>query len=1223
VIDEVTVPARFELRRQLGAGGMGVVYEARDRESGVVVALKTLHAITAEALYRLKREFRMLQGLQHPNLCQLYELFEHEGQWFISMELARGQDFITYVRADADGPTAEIPAQRAAHPAAAETIRAVDLDRLRDAWRQLAAGLCALHEAGLVHRDIKPSNVLVTPAGRVVVLDFGFVSSSDGHATRSDTVVGTPAYMAPEQALSGAVDPAADWYSVGVMAYEAMTARLPHDGETVVAVLVNKQTSTPPAPSSLDPTLPADLDRLCIDLLHIEPARRPTGTEVRRRLGVPTVHRAPTVSATALGGGFVGRDRELAALHRAYRDGQRGPAVTALVIGPSGAGKSALIRRFAEAVAADGAVVLAGRCYERESVPYKAFDGVVDVLSRHLQSLGDAEAAAVTPRHHEALVRMFPVLGGVPTMARGPFDRHGPSDRQEQRNRGFNALRDLCHRLAARRPLVIAIDDWQWADQDSVLLARDLLRHRESPPILLLLSARPPDDPEAAARLDAVSSSDTRRIDVDVLDPVTAAELARRLLTSFAPALEARASELAAEAGGHPLYIAELVRHIATHGAGEHRGMRLEEAIASRVAELPAPARAIVEALAVAGAPLPAVVLRAAVQLSATDFQRQTAVLRLGHLIRTSDREAGFETYHDRVREAVAERLTAAARTEWHRRLADAIEAAAITRERPELLLRHLAASGQGERAVELAIAAAGRSHEVAAFEQASSLYRTALRLGRFEAARGRELRRRLGEALADAGRGPEAAAAFLEAADGAGPAERLECHRQAAEQLLISGHLERGLSILSELLSEVGLALPATQRRALASVAWGRARLSVRGLGWQPRHESQVASEALRRLDVLRVVSHGLAMIDNVRGADFNSRWLLAALRTGEPERVAMALGTEAAFLGSRGGKGIDRARALVALIGRVAEEQGDPRLAAWHLSVRGFVEYWACRLPEARATLIEAETRYEDLPRTSWETKNSRLFLAYVLRHMGAWRELRTRLDGYLAEAERRGDIYVLGSMRRYCAVLLLGEDDPVAARDMAESVPWPTPGNAFHVQHWYELEAQAEISLYTGDRSSDRTSLEARFDGLGRSMLLRVHIIRVLARWLQARLALVGDGDEAERLRRAGRLARALFTEPDPRAILAAHLVRAALQSGQGDDVAAVTSLRAAVATGTAASVRLLTAVAQRRLGELVGGDEGVDLLSASAATFDAEKVVAPERFTAQYAPGFRRR
>jgi tRNA A-37 threonylcarbamoyl transferase component Bud32 len=142
---------RVDVRRPLGSGGVGVVYEAVDRDTGATVAIKTLHDVTPEGLYRLKREFRLLQGLEHRNVCQHYELFEHDGRWFISMECVRGEQLLHAVR---------------------DEMGDYDEDRLRDALAQLAEALCAMHDAGLVHRDLKPSNVLVEPTGRVVLISF-------------------------------------------------------------------------------------------------------------------------------------------------------------------------------------------------------------------------------------------------------------------------------------------------------------------------------------------------------------------------------------------------------------------------------------------------------------------------------------------------------------------------------------------------------------------------------------------------------------------------------------------------------------------------------------------------------------------------------------------------------------------------------------------------------------------------------------------------------------------------------------------------------------------------------------------------------------------------------------------------------------------------------------------------------------------------------------------
>jgi len=292
---------RFRVRRCLGAGSYGTVYEAFDCERGAPVALKVLRQTDPAAIYRFKKEFRSLADVTHPNLVELFELMSDGVRWFFTMELIDGVPFLSYVRGNAPlepqtlstSPTLDLREMEAADTIErkidVETLEPEappDWERLRALFLQLAEGLSALHAAGHVHRDIKPGNVLVSREGRVVILDFGLVAeltpqildrSSGLHA------VGTPAYMSPEQSRGLAVGAASDWYSMGVILYEALTGVLPYRGE-MAEILARKQHKDPVPPRKHVPAVPEDLDRLCSQLLRRRSDDRPSGPEILRRL---------------------------------------------------------------------------------------------------------------------------------------------------------------------------------------------------------------------------------------------------------------------------------------------------------------------------------------------------------------------------------------------------------------------------------------------------------------------------------------------------------------------------------------------------------------------------------------------------------------------------------------------------------------------------------------------------------------------------------------------------------------------------------------------------------------------------------------------------------------------------------------------------------------------------------------------------------------------------
>jgi hypothetical protein len=1259
-LEEFRGTERFVVERRLGAGGFGVVYRALDRKRNAVVALKTLSRRGSDALYRFKQEFRSLADIAHPNLITLYELLSEAGQWFFTMELVEGVDFLEHVgvrycesapsegRAPSWGATP--PAKR---PTDAAKLTRMDLaaestadpTKLWPALRQLGEGLHALHAAGKLHRDIKPSNVLVTGDGRVVLLDFGLVSDLSGEGVlQSLNLTGTPAYMSPEQAAGRPVSAASDWYGVGVMLYEALTGTRPFTGQ-YLDVLVQKQGGEPSAPRALLPSISAELDLLCRGLLRKDPRDRPGEDEILAFLRASTRgSNQPRSREAGRPAPFVGRAEHLEALDAAFARTRDGRAIVVLVEGSSGVGKSALVRRFLDDLRRRhrGVVVLSGRCFEQETVPYKALDSLVDALSQYLKRLPKAEVEALLPHDLLPLSRVFPVLRQVEAVAAARRRVVAIPDSQELRRRAFGALRELLTRLADRVPLVLSIDDLQWGDADSAALLLELFRPPDPPELLLVACCRSEDAEKSplvgalrALRATAAAGPELRDLQIGDLTPEEARELARALLIGSGRRSDASAESVARESRGNPLFIDELARHIRSSGADEGSNdvlmpgaVRLEDVIWERVARLPKDAQRLLSTVAVAGRPLDRAVARRAAELF-DDDQPAVAVLRAGHLLRGAAAEAEdhIEIYHDRIRETILARLSASEKEASHGRLALAFEASVSPDS--EALAVHYQAAGASERAAVYAADAAAKAAEALAFDRAARLYKQALELGMADEDEAQRLRVRLGDALANAGRGAEAAQAYLAAAEPAAAAEKLDLHRRAAEQLLRSGHVDEGLEVTRRVLNRVGMRLAPTPWQAVLSLLLRRLQLKLRGLGFQRRSAGEIHPDDLIRVDTCWSVSAGLSMVDTVRARDFQTRHLLLALKAGEPYRVARALGVEAAFSGLGGER--DRARTawLVERAMETARTVNNPHaIAMAHLGA-GMSAQLQGRWGAAWETAQRCEkVLREQCTGVSWELDAVHIYSLRSLFYLGRLGEVASRLPKLLQEAEERDDLYAEISLKtRHAYLVHLMLDEPAEARQQLTLAASEWSHQGFYLQHYFHLIGDLEIAMYAGSSREAWTTLAERWRVLQRSLLLRgAQYLRLEALHARGRCAIASAGshgvpvsDRDALLGLATRDIRRIEKENAPWSNPLALLLSAGVASLRAQKEMVLDRLALAHAGFEQADMVLYTAAARRCRGILVGGEEGASLVAEADAWMTNEGIRNPERMTAMLAPG----
>lgn len=724
---EATV-GRYRLLEPIGYGGGGIVYRARCLDDGQSVALKTAQVRSDAVVAGIRREILALSRLRHPGIVRVVDHGVDRGRPWYAMTLLEGDTLATIARQLFEG----------AHPDEAAAGR---LPWMLTLVSRLCEPLAYLHGEGLVHRDLKPQNVFVSPAGELVLVDFGLTRGAPGALGRETAEVplpgGTPAYVAPEQITGDAVDARADLYSLGCLVHELVTGRPPFVGTTTTEILQQHLHATPPPMSARVSGVPPELDALVLSLLAKSPRARPGHAgdvaAAIAHLGITRSGAPPERRTTVYRSPLVGRHAELQhlrALAVAARDGRGGGV--ALVFGESGIGKTFLATEVARGCG--GMRIASGTCLPTEAV-LTPFRELLELVADRCLARGEEATATLLGPRGAVLSEVVPRLRELPGLdAQAPPPELGGAAARE---RLLDALRDTLAALARERPLLLLLDDLQWADDLTLgflesLTAEYFAQHR----VFVLATCRSEDRAAISTRL--TERPFVTSVALGRLDASSVRSMVAEMLAWDAPP-EDLSSALARNAEGNPFFVAEYVRAAVTAGTLRRREgawtappspetwslpHTLRELLGSRLDALSPSGRRQCEAAAVLGREF------APELLDEGEATEGVAELFAREILQQSD--TGLLRFaHHKLQEAAYERLDEGRRRTLHRAAAAQLETR-YGKDAPDRfasLAQHWAAAGDAARAQGYFERAGDHALRVGAYQQAAQMFERSLEL--------------------------------------------------------------------------------------------------------------------------------------------------------------------------------------------------------------------------------------------------------------------------------------------------------------------------------------------------------------------------------------------------------------------------------------------------------------------------------------------------------------
>ncbi|HET8975732.1 MAG TPA: protein kinase [Solirubrobacterales bacterium] len=715
---------RYRVRRFLGEGGRKQVYLADDTAAGreVAVALFDTEHVAAAVQARTKREAQAMSKLgDHPHVVSVLDTGEQDGNPFIVSEYMPGGD---------------VEALLAAEGGRLEVERAVAV--AADVTRALEHA----HARGIVHRDLKPANVWLDDDGSARLGDFGLATTEARARVSMGNLVGTVAYLPPEQAVGEPAGPESDLYSLGALLYEMLTGRPPFPGEDAVSIISRHLHAEPVPPSRHNPDVPEALDGVVLALLAKRREDRPAdAAEVRRRLtaalseepadGGGERGRNPLESLAR--GVFVGRDAEVEQMRAAVDGTLAGAGRLQLLVGEPGIGKTRAAEELATYGRVRGARVYWGRCREDDGAPaywpwVQAIRGLVrdadPVAMAWQMGAGAADVAHLVPEIAERL-DIEPVEA---------------LESEEARFRLFDSVTSFLVAAARDRPMVLVLDDLHWADEPSLLLLKYAAAEVASSGLLIVGTYRDVELGRHHPLARVLGELRSDRGDRIALRGLSTADVASYIeMTSGSPPAPGLADAVHRQTDGNPFFVGEVVRLLASEGRlGDGpeswepvipQGVR--EVVGRRLDRLSAETNQALRVAAAIGREFDGELLIRVAGLSPAQLLAAANEAVAERLV--TDQGGGRYSFaHALVRDTVYEEISPVQRSQLHERIGLALEE--LCDDDPserlgELAHHFLAAAPRGDLAktIEYAERAGEQDMEQLAYEEAVDVYSRAL----------------------------------------------------------------------------------------------------------------------------------------------------------------------------------------------------------------------------------------------------------------------------------------------------------------------------------------------------------------------------------------------------------------------------------------------------------------------------------------------------------------